>query len=329
MADKHLEGFVLSDDMIRIEIPDADLRFYVLAYLNSSAGRSLLRRDKTGSVIDHLSEDQVKNQAIVMLEPSIVKAVARLMKKAFLAREEARLGLTEMLKELEATLPSVKRATSLSDGWEISSLDFIGRIDAAYYVPRVTEVAKSLSKIGGKPVGELATVLKPGGRYKTCYVDKDYGRPLLSGGQLLQYYPINLQYMPDIAFKDVEPYVLHKDWIAYPADGRAEEELGTPVLITQSREGWLGSGHIGRVIAKKGVDIGSLLLALRTEHVQLQIKAKASGSVVDSTFEDDLASVVLPPLSLIDGRKVRKYWRLFDVASLAEDEAIEQIDSAS
>ena len=214
-----------------------------------------------------------------------------------------------------------------SSGWSVSSFSFDGRVDAAYYLPRVTRIIDELKKIGGEPVTNNASVMKPGGRYKTCYVSKEYGRPLLSGGQLLQYYPINLQFMPDGAFKDVEPYVLHDGWIAYPADGRAEEELGTPVLVTQERDKWLGSGHIGRVIAKEGVNIGSLLLALRTEHAQQQLKAKASGSVVDSTFEEDLESVILPPLKYIDGNKVCAYWHLFDCANADEVEAIGLIDS--
>ncbi|MET0514892.1 MAG: hypothetical protein ABW047_06125 [Nitrospiraceae bacterium] len=30
-------------------------------------------------------------------------------------------------------------------------------------------------------------------------------------------------------------------WIAYPAGGRAEEELGTPVFVTKDLDAWLAS----------------------------------------------------------------------------------------
>lgn len=79
------------------------------------------------------------------------------------------------------------------------------------------------------------------------------------------------------------------------ADGRSEKSLGVPSLVTESREGWVASGHVGGLVPKEGTDPGWLWLAARTTHVSLQLKALASGSVVDSTFPEDAASIVLPP----------------------------------
>jgi hypothetical protein len=42
-VDAYLAHFVMSDDMIRVEIADKEKRFYALAFLNSQAGRRLLR----------------------------------------------------------------------------------------------------------------------------------------------------------------------------------------------------------------------------------------------------------------------------------------------
>jgi len=131
--------------------------------------------------------------------------------------------------------------------------------------------------------------------------------------------------MATTVFKDIEPYKLHDKWIAYQADGRAEEDLGNPVIINKDREGWLASGHIGRVIPKTNTDVGWLFLALKSRHSQIQLKARASGSVVDSIFPNDMESVGLPSFT-VDGKSVIETWDTFAESQVLEDKASSLID---
>lgn len=78
-------------------------------------------------------------------------------------------------------------------------------------------------------------MLKPSGRYKTYYVGAEHGRPLLSGRQVVQYAPVNLQFISSRSL-DPERYELRSGWIAMQADGRAEERLGLPVMIEPGRD---------------------------------------------------------------------------------------------
>src|SRR2546422_6560736 len=43
------------------------------------------------------------------------------------------------------------------------------------------------------------------------------------------------------------PYTTLFRSIAFQADGRFEEALGFPVMVTSDRDGWLASGHVGRL----------------------------------------------------------------------------------
>jgi hypothetical protein len=328
MVDSHLAGFLLSHDMIRIEAEDTEFRHFLLAFLNSHTGRRLLRRDKTGSVIDHISEEHLEKLEIPRLKPRITRVISSMVANAVERREMARTQLRSALDAYESKLPSLTRTAPLRRGWTVSSEHISGRIDAAFYDPLKVSMRKSLRRLGGMRVGDLATVSKPGGRYKTCYVDADNGRPLLSGAQLLQSSLINLQFIAPRVFKNIGLYELKEGWLAYPADGRAEEELGTPVLITRDRSGWLASGHVGRIIPNVGVDAGWLFLALKTSHAQLQIKAAASGSVVDSTFERDMEDVVLPPKLDVDGSAMVRVWEMFREAQELEDKASGIVDKA-
>jgi hypothetical protein len=327
-VDAFMAQFVLSHDMIRVEIEDQTLRHYVLGLLGTQTGQQLLRKDKSGSVIDHITVEQVASLEVPMLPDQIILEVADKMQRAIRLREAARLGLSEEQKLYEATLPAITPTTRTFRGWGVSSREFTDRLDAAPYEPAVRAVRRALKTKGGQLLGDVAKALKPTGRYKTNYVDPDNGTPMLSGGQLLQIRPLNLRYMAARALTDIDRYRLKSGWIAYQADGRAEEALGEPVMITADKDGWLASGHVGRIVANKASDSGPLFLAFQSPHAQMQLKAFASGSVVDATFPVDAERVILPPLPSGTGRRVESCWANFAEAQLIEDETFHTIEES-
>lgn len=174
-----------------------------------------------------------------------------------------------------------------------------GRVDAAFHNPFVSEARGRLQAAGAPTIGDLAVVVKPRGRYSPRYVEAQYGEPLLSGRQILQWHPIALKHVATTSFPDVAPYRLTAGSIVYQADGRAEEGLGTPSVVTRARAGWLASGHVGRLVARDGVPWGAAYLGVASRQGQAQIRAAASGSVVDSTFEEDMAAILVPPVTSV------------------------------
>lgn len=324
MADAWLARFALSHDMIRIEIADEDMRAYVLAYMNSRTGQEVLRRDMTGSVIDHLTARHVAAQDIPIVAASAIAAVVSKTKKALRLRETARLELNDEIKKFDAELSSLKRRAPLKDGWTVRASKLAGRLDAAFYDPLVATARRQVQKQDAMPVREVARVVVLG-RYKRLYSDSENGLPIISGAQLLQSRPVHLQHILPSSFDDVEEFKLRAGWICYPSDGRAEEALGTPVVVTRDREGWLASNMVGRIIPNKGVDTGWLYLALRSAHAQVQFKAAASGSVIDHTYPPDMERVLLPRVPC-DGRRVMKAWDSMATAQALEDEATALID---
>ena len=323
-VDEYLSRFVVSHDMVRVSISDERMRLYVLAFLSSQNGQALLRLDKTGSVIDHIDDSQVAEQRVPLLE-ELLDEVVNLMEDATRTRERARLGIAEAQARFNEHVGGLPRLRS-SSGWTLRAGELGSRIDAAYHHP-VAQAARSTSlDLGGVSVGDIADVVKPAGRYKTVYVDPDKGRPILSGRQVHQVYPVGLKFIAPNALSDPDRYQLPVHGIAYQADGRAEEKLGVPVMITPDRQGWMASGHVGRVVARPGVDPGWLYLALGSSHARVQMKSKSSGSVVDGTYEDDMAGVLLPPPS--SHPEVVELWDLFGDASQNEHRAASLIDAA-
>ncbi len=74
-VDEYIARFVISHDMVRVNIDDERMRLYTLAFLNSKNGQALVRLDKTGSVIDHIDDSQVAEHRIPLLEELVDEVV--------------------------------------------------------------------------------------------------------------------------------------------------------------------------------------------------------------------------------------------------------------
>jgi hypothetical protein len=132
--------------------------------------------------------------------------------------------------------------------------------------------------------------------------------------------------MSPAAFNDPDSYLVRPGWSLYMADGRSEMNLGVPAMVTSAREGWAASGHVGRVIPNDQTDAAWIWLALRTRHAAIQLKAKASGSVVDSTFPEDAETIILPPRLDTDLDAVSRAWEAFADAQRLEERAVDIFD---
>ena len=321
IADAYLKQFVLGSDLIRIDVFDDITRYYVYAFFSTWIGQALLHASKTGSVIDHLSIKDVERIRIPLIEKCVMDEVITHIKTSVSAFSEARQELLDLINSFNRIIDVSREATKLSKGWTCTFKDFFskGRIDAAFYDPATIHAAEQLRNKGGVLLSEMAEVLKPKGRYKTNYVESDYGTPLISGRQLLQNQVVGMKHLPFSSSEKYDDFMLHNGYVAYPADGRVEGRLGTPVCITGNRDGWFASGHIGRVVAKEGVSPGYIYLALSHPVIKAQIHALACGSVVDAVYPDDVAKIIIPPYIDFPYNKVIAAWEKFDTAENEKD----------
>lgn len=314
IADEYLARFALSHDMIRISIEDEIDRYYTFAFLRSRTGQHLLRGDLNGSVIDHITTDQVSAIQVPIIV-SIRDRVAGLMRDAIRLRGEARITLHEAVEELNAKFSGTPQ-TPYREGWTIRAGALGTRLDAAFHSAHVRGLRGHLLANGGVSLGDVAKIEKPAGRYKTYYVGEGQGTPLLSGRQILQLDVVAAKNISARSVKADSGYELRPGWITFQADGRAEESLGFPSVVTGERDGWFASGHVGRVIPNDVDDTGWLWAAIASRAVQDQVAALACGSVVDALYPEALTGVVLPPRELVDSASVNNAWK--DLADAAD-----------
>ncbi len=316
--------------MIRIEVPDIDIRHYLLAYLKTPLGQALLRRGKSGSVIDHITTSDVAALPLPLPADDVITAVAARMRAAVTAVAGARTTLLALLAESESSLPMPSRPTSPRDGWMTPSTRVVDRLDAAFYDPRVQAARSQLRSAGGVTLGELAAAELPV-RYKRYYVEPGHGRPILSGRQILQFEPVNLQHVSDRSFRDAERYVVGAGTTIMAADGRAEGSQGSAAMVTGDRDGWLASNHVMRLLPRSGVRPGAVWLAMAARQTRAQVNALSFGSVVDQVNPRDVETVVVPVVPVVSdaaARQAEAAWTAFSEAAIAIRDTVQWLQAA-
>lgn len=337
IADAFCEQFTMSHDMVRIAVDPCEDLFYAAAFLSTAHGQAAIRTDMNGSVIDHTDEKLVAALRYPVVGNSLRKRAARLFQEGFEKREKARLLLAEThrayLKHFRLDAAEIALGEkALARRFTVNRSQLADRIDAEPQVPLYATLRERIARGGGCKLGDIADVVKPASRYKTNYVDDpQYGVAMMNGRQIAQYRAIALRWMSLAAFKNPDQFRLQEGMTLLTADGRAEENLADCSLVTSDRAGWGASGHVHRVKPRDGINPGLVYLACSCAPVQAQLKALATGSVIDALSETDVASVTVPYADSFDavalGEAAQEAWQLFADAGKAENEAVAALEA--
>lgn len=92
-----LNGKIVSDDLIRVRIPDEKLRLYVYAFLQSKLALDQMILNEYGSVQQHLEPNHISNMIIAIPTDEIVlNSVVKKTRKTIILREKLEVSQTEM-----------------------------------------------------------------------------------------------------------------------------------------------------------------------------------------------------------------------------------------
>lgn len=331
----YLSKFAMTDIMRIVPHNNAE-GHYLLCYLMTPTAQALIRRGRTGTTVDHLAPNDVLNIPIIWPSQETRAALSHKMKRSVELLERSRHELDALESELHqrANLPlpvTTERYLS-KDGARTFSLNASQlqlRLDSAYYDPLVLSCRNLVKHSGGAELASCAE-MRMLGRYKRYYVKEGYGTPILSGRQLLQLRPVNQKYISDRSFKNPSDFLVKKGWTLFTCDGRSEQSLGAPSYVYSLRDGWMASNHVMRAIPKDHIEPGYLYLALRSPYVQTQLKARATGSVVDALDPFTISDVLILILSSDDrkelGRAVDAAWDNIAQSVRLSNEAVDSLE---
>jgi type I restriction enzyme M protein len=115
-----LDGAIVSDDLIRVRIPDERVRLYALQFLESEYALNQMLRNEYGAVQQHLEPNHVQNILVPVPDDwsavtDVIEAVrVRVMQKEALeqAASHATARATQLYETLVSDSTSVERAAS-------------------------------------------------------------------------------------------------------------------------------------------------------------------------------------------------------------------------
>jgi len=323
-------------DIMRIVPKAKEDGLYLLAYLMTPTGQALIRRGRTGTTVDHLAPGDVLSIPVVWPGKDDRTRYAAQMRRVQQLLDRAREALRTAEEKLHANaglrFEALKAKYYSSQGARVftyTARELGLRLDSAYYDPLVFAARSAVEKAGSCRLDEAAG-LRQLGRYKRYYVPKGHGRPILSGSHLTQLHPVNLQYISDRSFRAPESFALMRGWSLFTCDGRAEESLGATACVSSLWDGWTASNHVMRVIPRSGFRPGYLYLALRSPFVQIQLKSRATGNVVDALDVPTVSDVLLPALNREQrddlGKEAEHAWEKVAAALRLEEQTVNELE---
>lgn len=287
-------------DIMRLRPRSENDGLYALAFLNTPTGKTLIRRDPAGSVINHLAPADLEAIPVPLIPDAAREQVIDDMRQAVGLCDSASEELLAVQDELRELLGlGEPQSTTWSTGESrprvsTRQADELGsRIDAEFFSSRHAEAVERIAAGSHDRLDQVAELVILG-RYKRYYTEPPHGTPILSGGQLHQFQPVALKNISDRSFKDPEAYRLKRGWSVIACDGRSEGDLGRPGYVSSLWDGWMASNHLMRVVPKGGIHAGYLHAALMVQETQVQLKSVATGSVVDALDDTTAASVLIP-----------------------------------
>ena len=176
------------------------------------------------------------------------------------------------------------------------------RIDAWYWDPAKSELAKKLMDLSNKDIKEVTSlgnlVVDNGifypGRHKRNYVPKgENSVEFYSGTQILLTRPFDIKYQPK-NYRPAAKHFVEKDWILITRSGTT----GRVVMVTDQMDGKMVTEHVIRVICdKEQIDPYYVYAILASDKIGRQLLDKGIyASVVDHISPQFVSTIPIPRL---------------------------------
>lgn len=315
---------------------------YLLTYLNSSYGRSLLLRKERGAIQKGLNLDDLKVLDVYVAGKELQKAVDKIYKKS----NDQKKNSKSIYAQAETLLLDALNLTAFTPSTENTniksfkeSFSATGRLDAEHYQPKFDQLIAVLETYpgGATTIGSLAGQIANGAEVREY---QEEGVAYLRVGDVKNL-TIDatsvVRIDPASAEKGLEKIDLQSGDVLVSRSG----SLAVTAVVEPEWADALISSHLIRLrITDKRIDPYYLALFLGALPGKMQIQQQSNGGVQPEINQPALKSILvpIPPQDaqkeirrlILDARKLREASnRLLDVAKRAVEIAIEQDEAAA
>jgi type I restriction enzyme S subunit len=319
IAPKKWDGWGVSQDAIRV-LPQKGHLGLIYSFLRLPWMKVLIVGKKSGSVIDHIYEDDLKRMEVPIPSEYCIDELESTINKVLNLREESDELLSKansLITEINALPELRKGATEWYDpnrnieSIVISSSEVLHnnhsgseyRLDAHFYNPlaqlAIRNIRQSKSKV--KTIDDVTERIFMCNRFKRNYVDEEYGVPFLSGKNIIQIRPTDLKYISLSETTDLDDLKLEADWTLITRSGT----IGRTCFVWGNYEDYAATEHIVRVVPnKEEIDPGYLYAFLSSPYGKQQVLRFTHGSVIDEVSDKQIKKVLIPLPSEIEQKKI-------------------------
>jgi len=303
-------GVAVSQHAIRVTPRQHASLGLLYCSLVSEAGQFLLKRSKSGSVIDSLYAEDVEAVPVPLLPKALREELDRLIADTKHLRARANAILEEIEQDVQRScflpdllslrpknlIASECHADVFSSQFSerLSSDTHFGeyRLDASYHNPLAVALRRHiLGMDGGTELGELIYEVRNSGLRKRVYVDdRALGMPLLGGKQLMQTRPHDVKLLSRALTRNLANEVVQTGWTLISSGGT----LGRVLFVHRNLEGSTVSQDVMRVLPDpRKVYPGFVYAFLASPYGQIQIRQRGYGSVIPRLRDFQFNSIAI------------------------------------
>lgn len=301
LVNKTLSKLLISEHAIRI-IP-IDFVGYIYAFLKTNIGKTLVKANTFGAVVDEIEPEHLKNIIIPDAPDLIKKKIHDLVIESYDLRDQS----NELMDEAERILYQELNLPPIEDlkpkyfdehvdlrnyTTKLSRLDL--RLDCSYHTPICNSILELLNENADSVVHCGDTIITKDillpTRFKRTYVDAEHGIKLIGGKQINELNPSTEKYLAHSSLDD--ELKLKANSVLITRSGT----IGKTSIVPKHWEEWIGSDHIIRIIPANNDIAGYLYCWLSTEYAQQLVKRNTFGAVVDEIDTNQLSHVEIPLL---------------------------------
>ena len=336
---RDFEGLAVTEHAIRVT-PDDPVNLGLLyAFLQSSAGQFLIKRSRSGSVVESIYEADVSGLILPWVPFRLRERLSEMIHEVSRLRVEANALLDEAEAEVQrqcglpAILPDQNQFSAFIRSFNdvLESISNYGslRLDATAFDQTATNVRSAIAQVKHDQLRNLCQeIIYIGKVYRVPVEDKAYGAPLLSGKDLVMVRPAAEKYLSVLNARHIERCRLQRGWVLVSCSGN----IGRVAMCYRNFEGFVGSEHMLRLICDE-TQINPFFVAtfLSSPFGQVQMQAASYGSVIPEFSKDQLGHLLIAipeDRGKSIGATVRRAYDLRADARDLEDEAIRLFETA-
>jgi type I restriction enzyme, S subunit len=295
------DDLAVSQHAIRIDPRNDVDRGLLYFFLLSNLGQFLIKRNKSGSVIESIYAADVEGLSI----PVLPKKLRQKLSEHVALASDCRVKANGLLADAEAAIQASSVEFASKD---VGSKVFIqpaqmvqraregegySRLDATYYDPQVLALRGNTLKAGGKALVKSVPNINLIGKTFVDGVHKvesDYGVPYFTGKELFKTRPIPETFITSQRRESIDKLLVKRGMTLVTCAGT----VGKVMYVRGALEGCAVTHDAIRILPGAAIHPGYVYAYLASPSGQAELKRCSYGSVIPRLYRTHVENVVIP-----------------------------------